>query len=106
MVDSALLLLLLLQDLLSAALSHFQAFGPSTAAAQSLLGLAELQGFINQLGPAQQLVQQALQLPTDLATRLKALTLLAKLHADQAVGISQAVRLLSQSALEMQQIAR
>ena len=98
--------LLLLQDLLSAAVSHFQAFGPSTAAAQSLLGLADLQGLINQPGPAQQLAQQALHVPADVATRLKAFTLLAKLHADQGLGSNEAVQVLSQGALEMQQVAR
>ena len=96
----------MLQDLLTAALSHFRAFGNTTAAAQSMLGLAELQLLVNQPQLALEHVQQALKLPADIATRSKAVSLLAKVHDNMPSGENEAVQVLEEGVAMMQEIAR
>lgn len=95
-----------LQDLLSAALKHFRAFGNSNAAAKSLLGLAELQLLVNQPQLGLEHVQEAARLASDVGTKRTAVSLLARLHNSMARDSRQAVRVLEEGISMMQQIAR
>ncbi len=67
-----------MQELLSAASQHFEAFGQVTLSAQALLGLAQLEQLANQPQAALQLVQQAQLVGGDAATCCKA----AKCYAE------------------------
>lgn len=96
----------MLQDLLTAASSHFKAFGNSTAEAQSLLGLAELQLLSNQPQIALEQVQQAFKLSADVSTKLKAVSLLAKLQSSISPEGKEAVRTLQEGVSTMHQVAR
>jgi len=68
-----------LQELLTAALSHSEAFGQATASARALLALAQLEQLVNQPQAAMQLVQQAHKAMGDTATCCKAVLLYAEL---------------------------
>ena len=68
-----------LQELLTAALSHSEAFGQATSSARALLALAQLEQLVNQPQAAMQLVQQAHKARGDTATCCKAVQLYAEL---------------------------
>ncbi len=68
-----------LQALLTAALSHSEAFGQATASAHALLGLAQLEQLVNHPQAAMQLVQLAYKARGDTATCCKAMQLYAEL---------------------------
>ena len=68
-----------LQELLTAALRHSEAFGQATASACALLALAQLEQLVNQPQAAMQLVQQAHKARGDTATCCKAVQLYAEL---------------------------
>lgn len=93
------------QELLTAALSHFQAFGQITASTRALVSLAQLEQLGNQPQAALQLVQQACKAGGDTAACCQAVQLCAELSC-QLTRRADAVAALESGISMMDELAR